>query len=309
MNNTWETQYIGLVKDILLSGNDRVDRTGTGTRALFGRNLDIDLSNGFPAVTTKKLAWKAVVSELLWFLEGSQDERRLCEILHGTRDESKKTIWTENAKADYWKPKAKFNGDLGSVYGAQWRGWNQTTISDLNDFTEHDDGSRTYHKVKAKVQKIDQIARVIKLIKTNPADRRMIISAFNVAEFDQMALPPCHIISQFFVENGRLSCSMLMRSCDVILGLPFNIASYALLTHMIAQVTELKVGRLVINLNDVHIYKNHLEGAELQINRSLFCAPTLDVNKAITNIDGFSMTDFGLKDYQHHEAITLKMAV
>lgn len=291
MIQTWETQYLDLVEDILRNGDDRVDRTGVGTRAVFGRHLDIDLTQGFPAVTTKKLAWKAVVSELLWFLEGSSDERRLAKILHGTRDSSKKTIWTDNAQADYWKPKAKFDGDLGPVYGVQWRGWLATA----------EDGSHRH---------IDQVAEVVNKLKTNPTDRRMIISAWNVADLGAVALPPCHMMAQFFVEKGRLSCNMYQRSVDTMLGLPFNVASYALLVHMLAQVTNLQIGRLIMSLGDTHIYSNHLEAAKIQLDRTPTQPPFLLLNPAIKDIDSFTMADVGsLGGYTPQESIKMEMAV
>lgn len=306
-SDTWEWQYIDLLQDILENGDDRIDRTGVGTRAVFGRHLDIDLRKGFPAVTTKKLAWKAVSSELLWFLEGSKDERRLCEILHGTRDESKTTIWTGNANADYWKPKAEFAGDLGNVYGFQWRHWQKYEVA------EHDEYGDVYREdegVFHQTGEVDQVAELINKLKTNPTDRRMIVSAFNIGEIDKMALPPCHMLAQFFVEKGELSCSVYMRSIDTMLGLPFNIASYALMTHMIAQVTGLKVGRLIMNLGDTHIYKNHIDGALQQIERIPAEPPTLSLNKDVKDIDGFTMTDIHpLVDYSPQESIKLDMAV
>lgn len=294
--NSWEQQYLDLIEDILRNGDDRVDRTGVGTRAVFGRTLDINLQDGFPAVTTKKLAWKAVVSELLWFLEGSSDERRLCEILHGTRDPSKRTIWTDNAEASYWKPKAKFEGDLGPVYGVQWRAWVAYDGKATGDFAHH--------------RHVDQVQDVINKLKTNPTDRRMIISAWNVADLGNVALPPCHMMAQFFVEKGRLSCQMYQRSVDVMLGLPFNIASYALLTHMIAQVTDLKVGRLVLNLGDTHIYSNHLEGAKIQHDRTPNEPPTLVMDPDVKDIDSFTMENVRhLDGYNPQESIKLDMAV
>lgn len=299
---TWEQQYLDLVEDILRNGDDRVDRTGTGTRAVFGRHMDIDLTQGFPAVTTKKLAWKAVASELLWFLEGSSDERRLCEILHGTRDSSKKTIWTENAQAGYWKPKAKFDGDLGPVYGVQWRGW--------LGYKEDKIASAAFGHLVMDHCHIDQVADVVNKLKTNPTDRRMIISAWNVADLGNVALPPCHMMAQFFVEKGRLSCSMYQRSVDTMLGLPFNIASYALLTHMLAQVSDLQIGRLIMNLGDTHIYSNHLEGAKIQLDRTPTQPPFLLLNSAIKDIDSFTMADIGsLGGYDPQESIKMEMAV
>lgn len=299
--DTWEYQYLNLVREILEEGDDRVDRTGVGTRALFGKTLDIDLRKGFPAVTTKKLAWRKVKSELIWFLEGSGDERRLAEIEHGTRDASKTTIWTDNANANYWKPKAEFEGDLGRVYGVQWRGWKRYTLNKLDTETH---GSDQYD-----VTEIDQLAELINKLKTNPTDRRMIISAWNPGELDQMALPPCHMMAQFFVANGELSCQMYQRSVDTMLGLPFNIASYALMTHMLAQICGLKVGRLIMNLGDVHIYKNHLDGAEEQISREPLPAPTLVLNPEILDINQFNMDDISLDNYKSLDAIKMDMAV
>ncbi len=302
MITTWEQQYLDLVEDILRNGDDRVDRTGVGTRAVFGRHLDIDLTQGFPAVTTKRLAWNSVVSELLWFLEGSSDERRLAEILHGTRDPSKKTIWSDNAQADYWKPKAKFDGDLGPVYGVQWRGW--------IGYTQDEIATKCFGHPVLDHRHIDQVEDVVNKLKTNPTDRRMIISAWNVADLGRVALPPCHMMAQFFVEKGRLSCSMYQRSVDTMLGLPFNIASYALLTHMLAQVADLKIGRLIMNLGDTHIYLNHLEGAKTQLDRTPTSPPFILLNPAIKDIDGFTMKDIGsLCDYNPQAAIKMEMAV
>ena len=296
----WEFQYIELIARILRAGDDRVDRTGVGTRAIFGQTLDIDLKAGFPAVTTKKLAWKSVVSELLWFLEGSGDERRLAEILHGTRDPEKKTIWTENAEADYWKPKAKFEGDLGRVYGVQWRRWQ----TGQNIPTPDKDGH-----IWQLPEEIDQIKELVNKLKSNPVDRRMIISAWNVGELSQMALPPCHMMAQFFVNDRGLSCQMYQRSSDIFLGTPFNIASYALLTHMLAHVTGLEVDRLVINNGDVHLYSNHLDAARTQLDRRPHRSPTLKLNPRVKDIDQFTMADIELVDYTSHDAIKAPMAV
>src|SRR3989338_1388314 len=208
-------QYLNALKHVLENGTDRKDRTGVGTRAVFGMQLRFNMQDGFPAMTTKKLAWSSVVSELLWFIEGSNDERRLAEILYKTRDQNKKTIWAANAEADYWKPKARFQGDLGRIYGVQWRKWKSP------------DGMET-----------DQLAEAIRLIKENPASRRIIVNAWNPGEIGQMALPPCHTFFQFFVADDKLSLQMYQRSCDMFLGVPFNIASYSLLLHMVAQVTN-----------------------------------------------------------------------
>ena len=296
---SWEQKYLDLVEAILERGDDRIDRTGVGTRALFAQTLDIDLKEGFPAMTTKKLAWKAVVAELLWFLEGSSDERRLAEIQHGTRDPEKTTIWTANAEADYWKPKAKFEGDLGRVYGVQWRHW----LTGKNIPTPDKDG-HIWHLQ----EEVDQVKELVNKLKTNPTDRRMIISAWNVGELSAMALPPCHMMAQFFVRKGELSCQMYQRSVDTMLGLPFNIASYALLTHMLAKVCDLGVDRLILNLGDVHIYKNHLDAAKLQIERTPLPPPTLQLAD-VKDIDAFTAADISLVGYQSMPAIKMEMAV
>ncbi|MFA5490069.1 MAG: thymidylate synthase, partial [Candidimonas sp.] len=240
--------YLALLERILKNGNDRTDRTGVGTRSLFVETLRFDLKEGFPAVTTKKLAWKSVVSELLWFLEGSTDERRLAEIRFGkNRDDliDKTTIWTANADKqgkDLGYENTNTVKQLGPVYGKQWR-----------DFGG-----------------IDQISKVINQIKSDPYNRRHIVSAWNATEIDHMALPPCHMIFQFYVSDKNLSCHILMRSTDAYLGLPFNIASYALLTHMVAHVTDMDVGELVITCNDCHIYNNHVDQVHKQIKNDPF---------------------------------------
>jgi thymidylate synthase len=274
-------QYHDLLEDILNNGEIKDDRTGVGTISVFGRQLRFDLTVGFPAVTTKKLAWKSVASELLWFIEGSGDERRLAEILHGSRGIERSTIWTGNAQAAYWTPKARYDGDLGRVYGVQWRDW----------------------------RGVDQLSNLIEGIKTDPNGRRHIITAWNVDELDKMALPPCHVLAQFYVSNGKLSCHMYQRSVDVFLGLPFNIASYALLTHMIAQVCDLKVGELIISTGDTHIYSNHVEQVKEQLSREEYPLPALFLNPEIKNIDKFSMDDILLFDYQSHGTIKADMAV
>jgi thymidylate synthase len=280
-------QYHDLLEDILKNGEIKDDRTGVGTYSVFGRQLRFNLQEGFPAITTKKLAWKACVGELLWFLEGSRDERRLAEITHGT-SEGKVTIWTPNALASYWKPKAKFEYDLGKVYGVQWRKWERP---------RWDSG-------------IDQISNLIDSLKNNPNSRRHIVSAWNVGELDQMALPPCHVMSQYYVDKeGKLSCHMYQRSVDVFLGLPFNIASYALLTHMLAQVCGLSVGELIISTGDTHIYKDHVEQVTEQLKRTEFPLPTLWLNPEVTSIDNFKMEDIKLNDYQSHDTIKANMAV
>lgn len=283
-----ETQYLAVLKKVLDEGSDRMDRTGVGTRALFGLQMRFNLEDGFPALTTKKLAFKAVKSELLWFIEGSNDDARLREL-----NRSEKTIWTANLEADYWKPKRAHDTDLGRIYGVQWRGWQKS------------DGTT-----------VDQLANVIEKIKTNPADRRLIVSAWNPGELDQMALPPCHMFFQFFVapsstsgQAGKLSLYMHQRSCDMFLGVPFNIASYALLLSMVAQVTDLKPGEFVHSLGDAHIYRNHFEQVKEQLTREPLTPPTLWLNPEIKNIDDFTMDDIRLEGYESHPPIKAEMAV
>ena len=279
--------YLDLLKDILENGEDKDDRTGVGTLSVFGRQLRFDLRKGFPAITTKKLAWKAVVGELLWFVEGSRDERRLAEITHGSRDGTV-TIWTPNALASYWKDRAKFEGDLGRVYGVQWRDWRTHTDS----------------------KHIDQLANLIKGLIEDPNGRRHILSAWNVGELDQMALPPCHMMSQFYVNKNReLSCHMYQRSQDVFLGAPFNIASYALLTHLIAHHCGYKVGELVISTGDTHIYKNHIEQVKEQLTRKPLPLPTLMLSVEKKDIFTMTMNDIHLEGYTSHGPIKAEMAV
>ena len=301
-------QYLNLLQDILDNGEVKGDRTGIGTISVFGRNLRFDLRKGFPAVTTKKLAWKACCGELIWFLEGSGDERRLAEITHGD-PEGKVTIWTPNALASYWKPKAKFEGDLGRVYGVQWRHWRK--LIERGEGTFNDDFGNTYRRTgTTQVKEVDQIKQLIEGLKTDPNSRRHILSAWNVGELDEMALPPCHVMSQFHVNSsGELSCQMYQRSVDVFLGLPFNIASYALLTHMIAQVTGLTVGDLIITMGDTHIYQNHIEQVKEQLLRRPFGHPALILNPEITDITKFTMNDIHLEGYESHEPIKAPMAV
>ena len=276
--------YHELLIRILQQGIDSSDRTGVGTRSLFAEQLRFDLTRGFPAVTTKKLAWKAMVSELLWFIEGSGDERRLAEIQHGTRD-SATTIWTANATAPYWKPKSAFDGDLGRVYGVQWRHWRGF------------DG-----------QEIDQLRNLINGLQNDPYGRRHIITAWNPGELDQMALPPCHMMAQFYIRNNRLSCQMYQRSCDAFLGLPFNIASYALLTHLVARTINAEVDELIIALGDVHIYNNHFDAVNKQLARTPKPLPTLDISD-VGDIWSAKLEDCRLVNYQYDPAIQADMAV
>ena len=297
--------YLELLQDILTNGETKDDRTGIGTISVFGRNLRFDLRRGFPAVTTKKLAWKACVGELLWFIEGSRDERRLAELTHGTRD-GVVTIWTPNALAPYWKPKAKFDGELGRIYGVQWRHWNSHIPEGEPDID--DEYGKTWFDPIYK--EIDQLSILIEGIKKDPNSRRHILTAWNPGELDSMALPPCHVLCQFYVnKNKELSCHMYQRSVDAFLGLPFNIASYALLTHLIAQVCGLGVAELVISTGDTHIYTNHVEQVKEQLSRTSLPLTTLKLNPDIKNIDDFSPKDIELVDYKCYTAIKADMAV
>jgi thymidylate synthase len=286
--------YLDALKNILENGEDRPDRTGVGTRSIFGLQMRFNLEDGFPAITTKKLAWRAVVSELLWFIEGSGDEYRLREILHGDRYSEKRTIWTDNAEADYWVKRKlqRHPGDLGRVYGVQWRRWRKPLVR-IN---------------KVVLQNHDQLLELINGIKEDPYSRRHIISAWNPGELDLMALPPCHMMAQFYVNNGKLSCQMYQRSADMFLGVPFNIASYALFTHMVAQVCNLEVGELIITLGDAHIYNNHFDQVKEQLKREPKPLATLELNSEISVITEFEMEDIELVGYESHEAIKAPMA-
>lgn len=289
-------QYHDLLKKILEKGELRQDRTGVGTLSIFGTQIEFDLSDGFPAVTTKKLAWRAVVSELLWFIEGSGDENRLKEILHGDRYSDKKTIWTDNAQAEYWTKKRiqRHAGDLGRIYGVQWRRWRKPLVR-IN---------------KVVLQNHDQLLELIQGIKNDPYSRRHILSAWNPGELELMALPPCHILSQFYVTtSGQLDCHMYQRSQDIFLGAPFNYASYALLTHMIAQVCDLTPGRLIVSTGDSHLYINHKQQAKEQLSRKHYPLAGLKLNTDIKDITKFTMDDIELVNYQHHPAISATMAV
>ena len=262
-------QYQALIKHILEHGSQKTDRTGTGTISCFGYQLRFNLQDGFPMVTTKKLHLKSIIHELLWFLQGSTNIAYLKE--NGVR------IWDE------W---ANENGDLGPVYGKQWRSWQG-----------------------ANGETIDQISDVINQIKKTPDSRRLIVSAWNVAELPQMALMPCHTLFQFYVADGKLSCQLYQRSADVFLGVPFNIASYALLTMMVAQVCGLEYGDFVHSFGDVHLYNNHIEQAQLQLTRKPFPLPTMRINPEIKDIFGFTFNDFTLENYQCHPAIKAAVAV
>lgn len=261
--------YLDLLEDILRNGVDKSDRTGVGTRSVFGRQVRFNLNDGFPLLTTKKVHLKSIIYELLWFLKGDTNVKYLQD--HNVR------IWNEWAKED---------GSLGPIYGRQWRSW--------------PDGSESG---------IDQIQQAIDTIKTNPNSRRIVVSAWNVAELDEMQLNPCHVMFQFYVANGKLSCQLYQRSADVFLGVPFNIASYSLLTMMIAQVCELGVGDFVHTFGDLHLYSNHFEQARLQLSRDPRPLPTMKLNEDIKNINEFSFEDFELLNYNPHPPIKAKVAV
>ena len=297
--------YLELLQDILTNGEERNDRTSVGTLSVFGRQLKFDLRRGFPAVTTKKLAWKACVGELLWFIEGSRDERRLAELTHGTRD-GVVTIWTPNALASYWKPKAKFDGDLGRIYGVQWRHW-KSHIPEGEPDIDDEYGKTWFDPIH---KEIDQLSILIEGIKQDPNGRRHILTAWNPGELDQMALPPCHVLCQFYVnKNKELSCHMYQRSQDVFLGAPFNYASYALLTHMIAHVCGYGVGELIVSTGDTHIYQNHVDQVKELLSREPHPLPKLQLNPSVTDIDKFTMNDIKLIDYQSHGQLKAPMAV
>ncbi len=270
-------QYLKALQHILDYGNDRKDRTGIGTRSVFAMQMRYNMQDGFPAVTTKKLAFKMVIAELLWMISGStkiQDLQKLgCH------------IWDANAAADYWQPKAKFAGDLGRVYGAQWRDWQNS-----------------------QGRSIDQLQQVIDRIKNKPNDRRLLVCAWNPGELDQMAIPPCHALFQFFVADGKLSLQMYQRSGDMVLGVPFNIASYSLLLQMVAQITNLQAHEFIHTLGDAHIYHNHFNQVKQQLQRKPYSLAKLKM-KHHTNIDQFKLDDFKLIDYKYYAKIKATMAV
>jgi thymidylate synthase len=262
-------QYIDLMKHVMDNGTAKTDRTGTGTKSVFGYQMRFDLANGFPCVTTKKLHLKSIIHEILWFLKGETNIKYLNE--NGVK------IWDE------W---ADENGDLGHIYGYQWRSWPTP------------DGKH-----------IDQIQKVIEQLKETPNSRRIIVSAWNVSEIESMALPPCHTFFQFYVANNKLSCQLYQRSADIFLGVPFNIASYALLTMMMAQVCNLEVGEFIHTLGDAHIYSNHFDQTKLQLSREPKILPKMIINKNVKNIFDFTFDDFDLTDYQSHPHIKGKVAV
>jgi len=261
--------YLDLMRHVLEHGSTKTDRTGVGTRSVFGYQMRFNLGDGFPAVTTKKLHFRSIIHELLWFLRGDTNVKYLRE--NGV------TIWDEWADAD---------GNLGPVYGAQWRSW-----------PSPDGGT------------VDQIAGIAQQLKSNPDSRRLVVSAWNVAELDRMALAPCHCLFQFYVAEGRLSCQLYQRSADVFLGVPFNIASYALLTLMMAQVTGLQPGDFIHTLGDAHLYANHLDQARLQLTREPYSLPVMKLNPEVRSIFDFCFEDFKLEGYQSHPAIKAPIAV
>ena len=274
-------QYLKALRYCYNNGIDVESRAGK-VRKAFGYQMRFDLQKGFPAMTTKKLAWKVVVSELLWFLEGSNDERRLAEILYNDKRENlidKKTIWSQNANSVYWKKQSKFSGDVGRIYGVQWRDFNG----------------------------IDQITSLIEGIKKNPNGRRHILSAWNPVDLPKMSLPPCHAFSQFFVSQNKLSCQLYQRSCDMFLGVPFNIASYSLLVHLISKECNLEVGEFVLTLGDYHIYHEHFNQIEIQLTRSTKKLPNLTFETK--KIEEYKIDDFKLVNYHPHPKIVAEMNV
>ena len=284
-NSKNEQAYLDLLQHVLSHGSEKGDRTGTGTLSHFGAQLRFDLADGFPLLTTKKVHFKSIVYELFWFLSGSTHVDYL--------QENNVRIWNEWATAEQT---ARFNrpaGDLGPIYGHQWRNYGATK---REDGSYENDG-------------VDQITDVIEQIKTNPNSRRLIVSGWNPKEAEQVALPPCHTLFQFFVADNKLSCQLYQRSADLFLGVPFNIASYALLTHMVAQVCGLEVGEFVWTGGDCHIYQNHREQVELQLTRSLYELPTLTLNPDIKDIFAFTFDDISVEGYESHPAIKAKVAV
>lgn len=259
-------QYLDMLRYVLENGVDKMDRTGVGTRSVFGQQMRFDLSRGFPLMTTKKMHLKSIIHELLWFIKGDTNVKYLQD--NGVR------IWNE------W---ADENGDLGPIYGSQWRNWNGKGI--------------------------DQLAQVVDKLKNNPNDRRMIVSAWNVSKIPEMHLPPCHMMFQFYVANGKLSCMLYQRSCDMFLGVPFNIASYALLTMMLAQVCNLEPGEFVHTLGDTHIYHNHFEQVNEQLRREPLPLPTMRLNPQVKDINDFKYEDFTLENYECYGAIKAQVAV
>jgi thymidylate synthase len=284
-----EQAYLDLLRDIMENGVDRPDRTGVGTRSVFGKQLRWNLSDGFPLLTTKKMELKSVLSELIWFIEGSGDERRLAEIRYGKpRAElaGKRTIWTDNAEAPYWKDKARFEGDLGRPYGVQLRQW-----------------TNQYGEV------IDQLQILVNGLKNDPYSRRHCLLWWNPGELSKMALPACHQLANFVVMDNKLNCLFTMRSNDFCLGNPYNGVSYAILTHMLAQVCGFEVGEVVFSGVDIHIYLNHVEGAKEQLTRVPRPLPKLRMDTTITRMEDFKMEHFSVDGYDPYPSISFEMAV
>jgi thymidylate synthase len=304
-------QYHDLLRLVLENGRDRTDRTGTGTKSIFGAQARYDLrpaGPGFPLLTTKKLHLRSIIYELLWFLRGERNVRYL--------QDNKVTIWDEWAN--------KTTGDLGPVYGKQWRNWvkssrprhsddssaGQQTLFDVSELTGTGASITLMGpRLRRSTHGIDQVAKVIQEIKSNPDSRRLIVSAWNVADIDSMALPPCHVLFQFYVQNGELSCQLYQRSADLFIGVPFNIASYSLLTLMVAQVCNLSPGEFVHTFGDLHLYQNHLKQAREQLTRDCRSLPQMKMNPAVKNIDDFKFEDFQLIGYHPHPSIKAEIAV
>lgn len=278
-------QYLDLLKLVLEHGSKKSDRTGTGTVSVFAHQMRFDLSKGFPIVTTKRVHFRSVAIELLWFLRGDTNVQYL--------QDNKVTIWDEWATSEQTARFGRPAGELGPVYGHQWRNFGATQAADGN---YNNDG-------------FDQLKWLVNEIKTNPNSRRLIVSGWNPREANEVALPPCHTLFQFFVQDGKLSCQLYQRSADIFLGVPFNIASYALLTHMIAQVCNLQVGDFVWTGGDCHLYSNHFEQAELQLSRDPLPLPQLKLNPAVTDLFDFTFEDIELVGYEHHPAIKAPVAV
>lgn len=294
-----EYKYLHLLQDILDKGTVKTDRTGVGTKSIYGTQLKFDLSKSFPILTTKKVYWKGVVEELLWFIRGEHDSSKL--------EEKGVKIWVGNTTREFLDKKGMTNfpeKSIGMGYGVQWRSWGAEYESGVY-------GNEIVFKINKKTG-IDQLAKVINTLKTNPSDRRMIVSAWNVAEIDKMALPPCHLLFQFDVTDGRLNCQWYQRSVDTFLGLPFNISSYALLTCLIAKVVGLQPGTLTYAGGDTHLYLNHLEQAKEQISRIPYRFPTLNIKKDIKtleDIEALELSDLELVNYESHATIKAEMAV
>jgi thymidylate synthase len=309
-------QYLDLLVDIMGNGRDRSDRTGTGTRGVFGRQLRFDLQKGFPLLTTKKLPIRWIIEELLWILSGSTSVKPL--------QDAKVTIWDEWATAEQCAKFGREAGDLGPVYGHQWRNFGGSEqlrlVSDMEReeqqrrwperiHPQHPTTGQNIERLGYMPDGVDQIARLIHDIKTNPNSRRLIVSAWNPAEATRVALPPCHTLFQFYVQDGELSCQLYQRSADCLLGVPFNIASYALLTMMVAHVCDLKVGEFIHTFGDAHVYKNHFDQVRLQLTRSPRALPTMKLDASVRDIFEFKAEHFTLEGYDPHPAIKAEVSV